>query len=136
MFLSQPLTHPYPTTMLVAPPLGLSVTATLCARKCLVSMLVHHYCTHWKVSMCYTAGVKYIWYMYKGCQQEDRYSDAVTQGHTPPPSSNGSCKPIDENPTVLQGHAAVEIRLVSPLPAGPPVLLPPAGSPTEWGPHI
>ena len=38
---------------------------------------------------------------------QDGYSDAVTQ----------------------------EIRLVSLLPAGPPVLLPPAGSPPEWGPH-
>ena len=88
------------TTRLGILPLGLSVTAMSCVRKCLVSMLVLN-CTCWKVSMCYTARVKYIWYMYKCCHQEDRYSDAVTQGRTPPPSSNGSCKPIDENPTVL-----------------------------------
>ena len=59
---TQSLIHPFQATMLVAPPLGLSVTATSCARKCLVSVLVHHYCTRWKVSMCYTARVKYIWY--------------------------------------------------------------------------
>ena len=29
----------------------------------------------------------------------------------------------------------VEIRLVSPLPTGPPVLLPPPGSAPEWRPH-
>ena len=29
----------------------------------------------------------------------------------------------------------METRLVSPLPTGPPVLLPPAGSPPKWGPR-
>ena len=33
------------------------------------------------------------------------------------------------------GHAFGVIRLVSPLPTGPPVLLLPAGSPPKWGPH-
>ena len=47
----------------------------------------------------------------------------------------GSCKPIDEYPNALRGHADVKIRLVSLLPTGPPVLLPPAGSPPEWGPR-
>ena len=34
---------------------------------------------------------------------QDGYSDAVTQGRTPPPSSHGSCKPIDEYPNALRG---------------------------------
>ena len=47
----------------------------------------------------------------------------------------GSCKPIYEYPNALGGHADVEIRLVSSLSlTGPPDLLPPAGSPPEWGP--
>ena len=66
---------------------------------------------------------------------QDGYSDAVTQGHTPPPSSHGSYKPIDEYLNALRGHADVEIRLVSPLPTGPPDLLPPAGSPLNGG-HV
>ena len=33
---------------------------------------------------------------------QDRYSDAVTEGCTPPPSSHGSCKPIDEYPNALR----------------------------------
>ena len=35
----------------------------------------------------------------------------------------------------LTGRAAGKMRLVPPLPMGPPVLLSPAGSPTEWGLH-
>ena len=35
----------------------------------------------------------------------------------------------------LTGRAAGKMRLVSPLPMGPPVLLPPAGSPLNGG-HI
>ena len=38
-------------------------------------------------------------------------------------------------PTALRGHATGEMRLVSPLPTGPPVLLPLAGSLPEWGPR-
>ena len=34
---------------------------------------------------------------------QDGYSDAVTQGRTSPPSSHGSCKPIDEYPNALRG---------------------------------
>ena len=34
---------------------------------------------------------------------QDGYSDAVTQGHTPPLSSHGSCKPIDEYPYCTEG---------------------------------
>ena len=34
---------------------------------------------------------------------QDEYSDAVTQGHTPPPSSHGSCKHIDEYLNALRG---------------------------------
>ena len=61
--------------------------------------------------------------------------DAVTQGCTPPPSSHGSCKPIDEYLNALRGYAAVEMTLilVYPLPTGSPVLLPPAGSPLGHG---
>ena len=58
-----------------------------------------------------------------------RPPDAVTHGHTPPFSFNGSCKPIDEYPLALRAHAVTEIRLVSPLSTGPPVLLHPAGLP-------
>ena len=29
--------------------------------------------------------------------------DAITQGCTPPPSSHGSCRSIDENPNTLRG---------------------------------
>ena len=34
---------------------------------------------------------------------QDGYSDAVTQGRTPPLSSHGSCKPIDEYPYCTEG---------------------------------
>ena len=34
---------------------------------------------------------------------QDGHSDAVTQGRTPPPSSLGSCKPIDEYPDAVRG---------------------------------
>ena len=34
---------------------------------------------------------------------QDGYSDAVTQGHTPPLSSRGSWKPIDEYPYCTEG---------------------------------
>ena len=42
---------------------------------------------------------------------QDGYSDAVTQGRTPPLSSHGSCKPIDESPTAPTGNATGVIRL-------------------------
>ena len=61
-----------------------------------------------------------------------RALDGYCEGHIPPLSSHGSCKPIDEH---RGGHATEELRLVSPLPTGPIVLLPSAGSPPEWG-HI
>ena len=50
----------------------------------------------------------------------------------------GSCKPIDEYHNALRWPCRCGgIRLVSPLPPTvPPVLLPPAGLPPEWGPHI
>ena len=50
----------------------------------------------------------------------------------------GSCKPIDEFHNALRGTCRCGgIRLVSRLPPTvPPVLLPPAGLPPEWGPHI
>ena len=34
---------------------------------------------------------------------QGEYSDAVTQVRTLPPSSHGSCKPIDEYPSALRG---------------------------------
>ena len=34
---------------------------------------------------------------------QEEYSDAVTQGRTPPPSSHGSCKPIVEYHNALRG---------------------------------
>ena len=34
---------------------------------------------------------------------QDGYPDAVTQGHTSPLSSHGSCKPIDEYPYCTEG---------------------------------
>ena len=58
-----------------------------------------------------------------------RPPDAVTHGRTPPFSFNGSCKPIEEYPSAWRAHAPAEIRLVSPLSTGPPVLLHPAGLP-------
>ena len=59
------------------------------------------------------------------------YSDAITQGHTPPLSFHGFCKRIYEYCTE-GGRANAEMRLVSLLPL---VLLPPAKSPPKWGPH-
>ena len=35
-------------------------------------------------------------------KSQERYSYAVTLGRTPPPSSHGSYKPIDEHPTALR----------------------------------
>ena len=50
-----------------------------------------------------------------------------------PLSSHGSCEPIDEAPYSTEG--AMQLGrggcIVSPLPMGPPVLLPSAGSPPE-----
>ena len=93
-------------------------------------------CSHLEITKCGDV---------ESCGQESRmdictYTDAVTQGHTPPPYSDGSCKPIHEYPTALGGPAAGEIRPVPPLPTEPPVFLPTAGSPPpppppEWGPH-
>ena len=63
----------------------------------------------------------------------DGYSDAVTHGCTSPLSSHGSCKPVDEYPTAPRGPCNWngEAGVPGPLPTGPPVLLPLAGSPPE-----
>ena len=47
----------------------------------------------------------------------------------------GLANPEISTPTSLRGHATEEMRLVSPLPTEPQVLLPLASSPTDWGPQ-
>ena len=109
----------------------------VCMRVC-VRVCVHvcmRVCVHACVRVCVCVCVRACVCIILRSRVQDGYFDAVTQGRTPLPSSHGSCKPIDEYPTALRGHADVETGLVSPLPTGPPVLLPPAGSPPEWGPH-
>ena len=47
----------------------------------------------------------------------------------------GLANPWMSTPTALRGPCDEEMRLVSLLPTGQPVLLPSAGSPPDWGPR-
>ena len=44
--------------------------------------------------------------------------DAITQCPTPPPSSNGSCRPIDQYPTALSGPCSYVDKAVIPAANG------------------
>ena len=73
---------------------------------------------------------------------QDGYSDAVTQDHTPPLSSHGSCKPTDEypyyrGPCNWEDGVGVPAAMVSPLQWCPRCNGVPAAmvSPLQWCPR-
>ena len=93
-------------------------------------------CSHLEITKCGDG---------ESCGQESRmdicmYTDAVTQGHTPPPYSDGSCKPINEYPTALRGPCSWGNKAGVPAANGTTSLfaycwLTPPPPPPEWGPR-
>ena len=68
-------------------------------------------------NLCIITSPKWLMHVHISC-------NAITEHHTPPPSSHGSCNPIDEYPMHSGGHADVKIRLHgAPLSLGPCYLL-------------